>query len=652
MPPSYTRAETRYLTPEAGERAGPIPLPTGSELTIRVTDYSGLPSLEAPGAEGTATFSSLGGALSEATIVLRSDGPVRVLAEGEPLASWRFALTPDAPPEIARNGAPGPTATRALEVPFSASDDYGVTAAWAEIEAATDPGTQGLVEEPITFALPLPIARAGTTVEDVAIRDLTEHPWAGARVRLRLHAEDGAGQTAATDSITITLPARIFTDPLAKALVEQRRNLALDLAEAARVLDILQAVTRQPEGVFAGNHGAYLATRTAIRRLASGIGAERVPGVAGEVVDLLWLAALSLEEGDVSDALERLRQAQERLRDALENGTDEEIAAAIEQLREAMREYLQALAEQMQTMDPSEMSEMDPNAQSLSQQDLEQMLDELQRQAESGLRDQAQQMLSQLQQMLENLQQGRMAQQQGQPGAQQSLERLQDLIQRQRELSDRTFDQLREQRRQGQQGQQGERGERGQRGQEGQQGRGQGQQPGSRQGGGRGQHGENGRLAAEQEALRQALRDLQQDLEGMGMQGPSGSMGEAGREMGEAREDLEGGRNSQAVTDQIEALDRLNESAQALEEEIRQGQGQAAAQGAREGEGRAQDDALDPFDRPSAAHGAIDGRSTSVPDRSAIDRARELMEELRRRAAEPDRPEIELDYFERLLDRF
>jgi len=41
-----------------------------------------------------------------------------------------------------------------------------------------------------------------------------------------------------------------------------------------------------------------------------------------------------------------------------------------------------------------------------------------------------------------------------------------------------------------------------------------------------------------------------------------------------------------------------------------------------------------------------------VPDRSALDRAHKVLEELRRRVGEPDRPQIELDYLERLLDQF
>ena len=92
---------------------------------------------------------------------------------------------------------------------------------------------------------------------------------------------------------------------------------------------------------------------------------------------------------------------------------------------------------------------------------------------------------------------------------------------------------------------------------------------------------------------------------------------------------------------------------EALAQEMQQGQGEGQAQGERQGRGQGRDQLRnDPFDRPSSSYGALDGRSTKVPDQALIDRARDLMRELRRRAAETSRPQLELDYFQRLLERF
>ncbi|MEM9097037.1 MAG: TIGR02302 family protein [Pseudomonadota bacterium] len=647
VPPSYTDHETVYLTSQIVGQI--VQLPVGSEITIRVTDLDDTPVLDAPGLAGLGGFAPLGGGLAEAVTELTSSGPIRVLNGEAEMASWTIEAIPDAPPEIDFASNPGATATRALEVSFTAKDDYGVVSAWAEIDPVEENRGKGLDLDTIEFALPLPISRDAREVAESTIEDLTEHPWAGAEVEITLYAEDGAGQITATEPRKIRLPGRRFSDPLAASLVEQRRELALDFSEAFRILDVIQSVTKRPEAIFKDRHGPYMGTRMVVRRLAKAGVEERVPEAAPELVDLLWDIALSLEDGNLSDALERLRAAEQRLRDALENGTDEEVRQAIEELRQAMNEYIQELARQMQENPQAQQRQQGQQGQELSQQDLDEMLNEMQRRAESGLRDQARDMLSELSRMLENLQAGSQQQQQGGPG-QQALQELQDMIQRQRDLADRTFDELRQQRRQ-QQGQQGQ----GNRNESGDPGEGQQGQSGSGQGDnlGRGEEpggpGEGG-LAGDQESLRQALEELRRQLPGG--DGASRALGEAGEAMGNARDALQGGDNSDAVQDQMEALDRLSEGAQALAEQIQNGQGDVGA----DGQGSDGDDRqlgeTDPFSRSNSGNGLDRGNSVDVPNQSQLDRARELLEELRERSAEPHRPELELDYYDRLLEKF
>ncbi|MEO1494061.1 MAG: TIGR02302 family protein [Pseudomonadota bacterium] len=682
-PPAYTGLSTIYLDAETASRtaaarpedapasedadeAGAAPqgirIPQGSEITIRVTDVDALPVMEGGEVIGLGEFQSLGGGLAEANGILSGSGTVTIRTSDDVLAAWPIDMIPDNAPEIELNGRPSVTVTRSLDVQFRASDDYGVAAAWAEIapEGHDPENAKGLPLPVIKFGLPLPITGDTRVVEDGSIRDLTAHPWAGAEVDLVLQAEDGAAQVTATTPHRMVLPERRFSHPVARALVEQRRELALDYGQAGRVLDVLQAVMRRPHEIF-DNSGAYLASRIAVRRLVGGIAEDDVAGVAPEVIEMLWLAALGLEDGDLSGALERLRQAQEALRQALENGSEEDIRRAMEDLRAALNEYLQQLAQQQQR-NPQQQGQMDPSQQ-LSQQDLNEMLDRLQQQAESGLRDEARQMLSELNRMLENLQAAQQGQQQQGQG-QQAMQELQEMIQRQRDLSDRTFDEMRQRRREQQLGQPSQ-----QQGQQpGQQGR---QQPGFGEGQGRGdEHGQQGQrqgegrgegqmpgqqpgpggLASEQDALRQQLEQLGR---GLGSEDAARALEEAARAMGEARDDLQQGAAGDAVRDQMEALDRLNEGAEALAQEMQNGQGETQAQGDRRGEGEGRDNSRnDPFDRPTSSFGALDGRSTRVPDQGLIDRARELMQELRRRAAEPARPQLELDYLDRLMERF
>ena len=60
----------------------------------------------------------------------------------------------------------------------------------------------------------------------------------------------------------------------------------------------------------------------------------------------------------------------------------------------------------------------------------------------------------------------------------------------------------------------------------------------------------------------------------------------------------------------------------------------------------------DPLGRPLTNGGAYEQGDVKIPDNNVMQRARDILEELRRRAGERDRPQIELDYIDRLLQRF
>ena len=190
------------------------------------------------------------------------------------------------------------------------------------------------------------------------------------------------------------------------------------------------------------------------------------------MVARLWDMAVTLEDGNMSDAEQALRAAQEALRQALERGaSEEEIKKLMDQLRAAVDRFMQALAEQMRAIRISARP-LDPNARQLTPQDLKSMLDKMEQAAREGSRDAARKMLDELAQMLNNLQMARPGQQGDDDDDEmnQALDQLGDMIRRQQQLRDRTFEQGQDQRRQ-----QGQRGTTGP-GAEGQQG--QGQQPG------------------------------------------------------------------------------------------------------------------------------------------------------------------------------
>jgi hypothetical protein len=229
------------------------------------------------------------------------------------------------------------------------------------------------------------------------------------------------------------------------------------------------------------------------------------------------------------------------------------------------------------------------------------------------------------------------------------------MIRRQQQLRDRTFEQGQDQRRQ--QGQRGQKGKQGQKGQQGQQGE-------------QGQEGQQGGrdmddLANQQQALREQLNKLLEELKkrGMGQPGQGENemqqLGRAGKEMGQAEGQLGEGDPDGAVDSQGRALEALRRGAQSLAQSMQQQQGQGQGQGpgpdGRFRQGRANRD-TDPLGRPTRQNGLDD---TTLPNTflntddptcfPARRRAEEILNELRRRFGESFRPQLELDYIERLL---
>src|SRR5581483_946948 len=247
------------------------------------------------------------------------------------------------------------------------------------------------------FALVLPQARTRNGVGQTT-KDLTEHPWAGADVAMTLTARDEAGNQGSSAPFEMRLPERTFTKPLARALVEQRRILALDAEAQARVLTALDALSVAPDR-FGMESGAYLGLQAIFWELAR----AKDDDALREVVARMWDMAVGLEDGTVSDAEQALRAAEEALRQALERGaSDDEIKRLTDQLRAALDKFLQALAEQV-SQNPQQLARpLDPNARMVRPQDLKSMIDRLEQMARSGARDAARQMLQDLQSMLEN----------------------------------------------------------------------------------------------------------------------------------------------------------------------------------------------------------------------------------------------------------
>jgi len=624
-PPAYTSRPPIFLT---GDRAKPsgsdYSVPVGSIVTVRTGGANDLAVValdeggetpaalvEAPGAAAPGDLAPV-----ERQVALEKGVDVVVRKGERDVMAWHFKVEPDRAPEIAFVKPPAPARSGALAITYSLKDDYGVVAAAAEL-APVEPDDGGGAARPLFEAPEVPLSLPQLRTRDGAsetIRDLTAHPWAGATVKMTLVARDEAEQEGRSEPLEVTLPARAFTDPLAKAVVEQRMKLAMDAGAAPAVGDALDTLTLAPEDTF-DNIGDYLALRSAYFRLQH----ARSDDDLREMVDYLWQIALGIEDGDMSLAAQKLRDAQEALRKALEQGaSDEEIARLTEELRQAMQEFMQALLEEARKNPNMANMPISPDTQMLRSQDLERMLDQIEQLAKNGARDAARQMLSELRNMLENLQAGRPMQgnQQGGDQMMQSMNELADMIRRQQQLMDETH---RAQRGLGQDGQPMSPGEMAE---------------------------ALRRLQQQQQALGEQLQQLMDQMEGMGLP-QNGKLGQAGEAMGRATGALGEGQPGDAVGNQGDALEALRQGAQALAQQLGNQPGQGMA-----GNPNGQMPNEDPLGRPQRAMGPDLGSTVKVPDEIDIQRAREILDTIRRRLGDPGRSLLERDYLERLLDRF
>ena len=336
-----------------------------------------------------------------------------------------------------------------------------------------------------------------------------------------------------------------------------------------------------------------------------------------------------LEDGDLGDALERLRRAQERLSEAMKNGaSDQEIAELMQELRDATQDYLRQLAQQ-QPQDGDQDQQNAENMIQMTQDDLQRMMDRIQELMEQGRMAEAQQALQELQQMMDNM---RVTQGQGGPSqGEQAMDGLAETLREQQGLSDQAFRDLQDQFGPGAQSGQG-----------GQ------QRPGDDK------SGENQSLADRQQALREELRRQQGRLPGQGS--PEGdaaqeALDRAARAMDDAEESLRQDDYAGAIDRQSDAMEALREGMRDLGEVLAQNQQPQPGEGGTEPGDRRADD-RDPLGRDSMQRGSVGTDQGMLQNEDVYRRARELLDEIRRRSGEEERSKTERDYLQRLLERF
>ncbi len=660
-PPSYTGQPSLYLDDQPD---GALTIPKDSRLTLR--RYGDPLALAFTGS----VLDSEAGAASSLSQRITRSGTLSI--DGPTARSWTLTALQDTPPTIRPSGPLTRQLNGDFTLNFVATDDYGITGGAVIITLSLDDVTRayGLSIDPeprteVAVDLPLPYRGARKLIEGTLQENLVEHPFAGLPVTLTFVAQDGAGQEGDSQPYPMILPARRFLNPMAKALIEQRRDLLWNRANARRVTQVLRATLFQPEDLSLPE-GIYLQLRGAIRRLEAGLAftdvAGGVPGdLRDEVAQVLWDVAVELEDGQLDDARARMEEAQRRLEQAMRDGaTPEELAELMDEYRDAMRDYMDQLAQQAPEGDPN--APQPDNMIELSQSDLDAMMDRIEELMREGRTDEAMELLDQMRRMMENMQAQRGGESQ-RPG-EAARDELRETMRQQQGLSDQAFRDLQEQgqgsaagenqenegrdggqgRGQSHEGSGGEQGQDGQGGaQEGQDSQGRGGDPGTS-------------LADRQRALQDQLDAQRRNLPGAG--DPAGqaardALDEAGRAMGEAADALEQGDIPEALNQQADAMEAMREGLRQFDQAMANQQAREnGQQGENPGESNQASD-QDPLGRSASGRGGATSTDSPLGDTDEIyRRAEELMQELRKRSGESDRPQLERDYLERLLDQF
>ena len=347
-------------------------------------------------------------AIQTAQLPLNQSGEYQLWQAGHRLASWRFTLIPPKTPQIDWRPAPSVNQQQRLVLPYQLRDDYGVVALDLLIVPADGKDVGGNVGEEAAEPIPLPLIGNGRDkpLESQAMLDLRDHPLAGQQVLISLRATNLAKAVASTQPFNVTLPRRVFTDPLAQQVDKAMQRLQQKPSDRSAVADQLATVQQQlAQAGDAGRIGAYLALQQAEHALRN----KELTKAAGDqmaasTAQLLRQIARGLEEGDAARWQDRFAKARQELAAAMRDPARRaEVPELLRQMQQAWQGYLASTLQQNQA---KASANANANNRSISQSlmgkqsnSVDALLKDIQQALELGDQARAEQLLQQWQQL-------------------------------------------------------------------------------------------------------------------------------------------------------------------------------------------------------------------------------------------------------------
>lgn len=400
-PPSYT-GKPQIVLKGFEKKDTPVEIPEGSIVKARVNGWIGTPELVFGDTAYTLERFGKGSYGIEKPVEAATTIAIRQMLV--PRSRWFMTYIADRPPSVEITGEPQIQPKGEIILPLKVQDDYSVESMTARVDL------DKLVENNLLGKAVIDsrsvMSPANTAMEFKPEFDLAWHPWAGQPVRVSIEVKDHKGQSASIKDIKLTLPERPFRNPVAKKLVELRKRLIwTPEAAAGNVAHELESILVRPD-LYRGDKIVFLALRIAISRLNR----HDSQNVIASAISLLWDTALRIEDGNFSLAQRDLRDAQRALQDALKNpdSTPAEIAAKMEELRTAMAEYMREMFSELQKQaaeNGANMQMLSPEMmmQNFNPADLAAFLDKMQAEALTGDRNAARDMLAQMERMMDML---------------------------------------------------------------------------------------------------------------------------------------------------------------------------------------------------------------------------------------------------------
>ncbi len=518
-----------------------------------------------------------------------------------------YLFVKDQPPVAVVDGSPVALPRGEMRFPMKVTDDYGVAALSITARPKTDVKRRPWLNLPYEETRAMTIRTGKDPVAIKPVVDFTAHPLAGIEANVVLSVADHAGQTATLPAIGMTLPERKFENPVAAQIAKIRKELIWTGPYAAMPMSYaIENILYKP-----GAYNYRMVVTLLLRSSASRLLLDQSDKAVVEVIDLLWAAAMTLEDGNLTEALKSLRQAQEDLNNAIQNmASIEDIQAKMQKLREAMAAYMQSLQKEVQQrMAEGKMSMLDPEMleQVINPDLLDQFLGQIEQDLINGDIDKAMEKLSQMQKMMEQMDPS-MAQ--GMPQELQDMseqmQQMQDLIDQQQSLLDKTREQAELMKK---------------------------------------SSVVTAKDKDEQERLRFKLGEIMQGV-GESFASIPPEMDEAEMAMRQSSKELADNRPDQAAPHQQEALDKLQKGQQQMQQQM------AEAIKTMMGFSFGQNQPTDPLGRSQSNRFNLFNNDVKIPTEAERKRIDDIIETLRERAGDQSRSTQERDYYKRLLQQW